>query len=169
MPDDQQPPWRALQRLERATLAQEGIAVRAVRSNAMLENFRAIYGGSPQAIREATQRANYGWHNSPTPEIVRPPGLSHNVAHVDRSEPPLTPRRVTFPMFEIASNPTINLSEIRNRRFDLIDGERHRPAKVPAVERLLEGLIATFTQPRYKPPPPRPELPRRSRWEVLAA
>lgn len=31
------------------------------------------------------------------------------------------PRRVQFPLFEIASNPEIPLSQIRERRFDLID------------------------------------------------
>lgn len=30
------------------------------------------------------------------------------------------PRRVQFPLFEIASNPTIPLQEVRERRFDLI-------------------------------------------------
>jgi len=31
------------------------------------------------------------------------------------------PRRVTFPLFEIASNPEIPLTQIKERRFDLID------------------------------------------------
>ena len=113
-------------------------------------------------------RANYGWHNGPP--IVRPTPPPHNTPHLDRSEPSYLPiRRVVFPLFEIASNPTISLSAIRERRFDLINGERHRPAKVPEIERLLKGLVLAFRRPRYTPPPPHPELPRRSRWEVLAA
>jgi len=110
-------------------------------------------------------RQNYGWRRGPE-RIVRPTPLPHNTPHVDRSEPL---RRVTFPTFEIASNPTISLSEIRNRRFDLIDGERRRPRVVPEIQRLLEGLVVAFRQPKVEPLPPRPELPRRSRYEVLAA
>ena len=34
-----------------------------------------------------------------------------------------TPRRVTVPLFEISSNPQIPFSEIRERRFNLIDRE----------------------------------------------
>lgn len=43
-------------------------------------------------------------------------------------------RRVTVPMFELASNPTINVDEIRSRRFDLL---RHDP--VPAIIEFLLG------------------------------
>lgn len=38
-----------------------------------------------------------------------------------RINPILQPRRVEFPLFEIASNPTISLSAIQARRFDIID------------------------------------------------
>ena len=31
------------------------------------------------------------------------------------------PRRVTFPLFEIASNPEIPLTQVKERRFDLIE------------------------------------------------
>ena len=149
MPNDQQPPWRALRRLHSESRG-EGIVSRVTRSTAMAESFRA----------------NYGWHNNPP--IVRPTPLPHNTPHLDRSEPSYLPiRRVEFPLFEIASSPTISLAAIRERRFDLIDGERHQPAKVPEIERLLKGLVQAFRRPRYVPPP-RPELPRRSRWEVLA-
>ena len=34
------------------------------------------------------------------------------------------PRRVLFPLFQIASNPEIPLTQIKERRFDLID--RHQ-------------------------------------------
>jgi hypothetical protein len=34
---------------------------------------------------------------------------------------PLKPQQIQFPLFEIASNPTIQLSEIKARRFSIID------------------------------------------------
>ncbi len=63
----------------------------------------------------------YGWHVVPSRQPLPP---SHNspfieaswvTAPVDR----LPVRRVQVPEFEITSNPTVRLSDIRNRRFNL--------------------------------------------------
>lgn len=142
-------------RVQRAPLFGEGLVSRTLRHSAMNESFRA----------------SYGWHNNPDPPLLRPPSASHHQPHIDRSVATTFPpvRRVEFPLFEISSNPTINLSAIRERRFDVFDRGDARPAMIPAVELLLRGLTQAFTQPQYITPPLPPELPRRSRYEVLAA
>ena len=54
--------------------------------------------------------------------------LAHRTAYlVSQGVPPenilaiTKPRRVIFPLFEIASNPEIPLTQIKERRFDLIE------------------------------------------------
>ena len=73
---------------------------------------------------------------------------------------PLRPDRVRMPLFEIASNPTISLAEVRSRRFGLID----RPPMPASVLRLL----AAITKAKVRPEPYGP-IRRRSRYEILAA
>ena len=63
------------------------------------------------------------------------------------------PKRVLFPLFEIASNPEIQLTEIKQRRFDLIERAQDLArAQIQAAELFLGGpytlpfwTIAVFT------------------------
>ncbi len=137
----------------------EEIVARTLRHNGTRENFRA----------------NYGWYNgSPTGRLPLPPAVQHHTPpHTDRTDV-LPIRRVTFPsirrvtspLFEIASNPTINLSAIRDRRFSLTDRDIE---PLPSVDRIMRGLAKTFGRSPPVPPPLPPELPRRSRYERLVA
>ena len=118
--------------------------------------------------------SNYGWRNEPTLQPLN--GRVHTAVAFDRvlgleeirelsqHPPSLSPDRVRMPLFEIASNPTISLAEVRNRRFSLID----RPPMPAAIVQLLAVLTRTKRVPE---PPPEPLGPirRRSRYEVLAA
>lgn len=61
-------------------------------------------------------------------DFPQPFSVSENVG-IAVFNPRAVPREVTLPEFEIASNPTVRLSEIRQRRFDLID-------RTPQVETL---------------------------------
>jgi hypothetical protein len=84
---------------------------------------------------------------------------------------PITPRRVTMPLFEIQSNPQFNLSDIRNRRFDIID--RTAQGIMEEEDRRIFEAIDDPTVPQNKPSPPKapkkkpPEevIVRRSRLE----
>jgi hypothetical protein len=58
------------------------------------------------------------------------------------------PRRVTFPLFEIASNPEIPLTQVKERRFDLIERSQDlAKAEIQAEEdsRVFEVLDAVAT------------------------
>src|SRR5574343_403042 len=60
----------------------------------------------------------------------------------------IKPRRVLFPLFEIASNPEIPLTQIQERRFDLIDRAQDlAKAQIQAEEdtRVFEVLDAVAT------------------------
>lgn len=45
--------------------------------------------------------------------------------------------RITVPLFEIASNPTISISSIKQRRFNLMN----RDVVEPTVERIIDDLL----------------------------
>lgn len=49
----------------------------------------------------------------------------------------ITGNRVTFPLFEIVSNPTINITQVKQRRFNLVD----RDLGEPTVERIIDDLL----------------------------
>ena len=83
---------------------------------------------------------------------------------VDRAS--ILPRRVTVPTFELASNPTINLNEIRQRRFNLIDHTPPPPAHPIIAAVLRKKLGPKPTLHRDEPPPPAQRL---TRWERLRA
>lgn len=51
-------------------------------------------------------------------EMVREEVEGHSLSHLFRIP---EARRVQFPLFEIASNPTLPLTQIRERRFNLIE------------------------------------------------
>jgi hypothetical protein len=60
----------------------------------------------------------------------------------------LKPHRVIFPLFEIASNPTSPLTQIKERRFELIARRQAILAPIQAEEnlnqltrRVLEGIL----------------------------
>jgi hypothetical protein len=78
---------------------------------------------------------------------------------------PVTPERVQVPEFEIVSNPTIPLSEIRNRRFNLVDREQPRfmeaswVANPVDLNTLIQRKETSFTNV------PRPYCP--TFWERL--
>jgi hypothetical protein len=90
--------------------------------------------------------------------------LSHAEVRQLHEQGPPSPGRVVFPQFEIASNPTISLAEIRNRRFNLVD----RPPMPAAILQLLATLTEVGMVPEPIPEPHGP-IRRRSRYEVLAA
>jgi len=69
-------------------------------------------------------------------------------------------RRLQFPEFELASNPTIHLDEVRSRRFDIINRSPHDPH----VWLLLEALLRAKVQ---ETAPIRPPGPPRTVWEAL--
>lgn len=78
------------------------------------------------ARRDAS--GEYGWHAEPTRHLPRQPP-PHGPTYLEPSHVynPAVPtarvpaERVQMPEFEIASNPTIRLSEVRERRFNLVD------------------------------------------------
>jgi len=45
--------------------------------------------------------------------------------------------RITVPQFEIVSNPTISIANIKQRRFTLID----RDAIEPSIERIIDDVL----------------------------
>jgi hypothetical protein len=71
-------------------------------------------------------------------------------------------RRVQVPEFEIQSNPTINIGDIRTRRFDLIS----RQHLEPAVQRILDAVVRAKSAPKPKPFKQSSGSPR-SVWEAL--
>ena len=85
----------------------------------------------------------------------------YNPAAVQR----LVARRVEFPEFELQDNPSINIGEIRNRRFNIIDraAESSRQSIQAAEDqRIFEALDAMTDQPFTDRPirglPPQPPL-----------
>jgi hypothetical protein len=96
---------------------------------------------------------------------------------------PLTPRRVALPTFELQNNPQINLADIRNRRFDVLEGSRGATVNQIQGEvdrQIFEALEASqgvtsmgtpFTNrpiQGFKPKPPEPEdFLRRTRFEKI--
>jgi hypothetical protein len=76
---------------------------------------------------------------------------------------PRAVRRVVVPEFELSSNPTIRIDEVRQRRFDLID--RTHPVD-PAAKRILDALIAKKRSQSWTPVTRIPGPPR-SVWEAL--
>jgi len=84
------------------------------------------------------------------------------------------PKRVLFPLFEIASNPEIQLTEIKNRRFDLIERSVDlAKAEIQAEEdrkvfAVMDALSANPTNPN----PSISSFPRWSRrrcWQTCNA
>jgi hypothetical protein len=84
--------------------------------------------------------------------------------------------RVTVPTFEIQSNPQINIGDIRERRFDLID-RSVQSIQEEEDRQILAALEGTFTNQTQPPLIPRPEVPtpepvketfiRRTRFERI--
>jgi len=56
--------------------------------------------------------------------------------------------RIQFPEFEILSSPSIDISEIRSRRFNVIDRGGYLE---PAVQRILDAVIRAKSAPEPKP------------------
>jgi hypothetical protein len=65
--------------------------------------------------------------------------------------------RVTVPTFELQSNPQINIGDIRERRFDIIDRSVHSIQEEEDRE-ILAALEGTFTNQPRPPMIPRPEV-----------
>lgn len=70
-------------------------------------------------------------------------------------------QRLQIPEFELASNPTIRLDDVRRRRFDLID----RTPQDPHVWKLLDALLRAKIQ--KSDVPIRPPGASRTMWEAL--
>jgi len=71
--------------------------------------------------------------------IVR--GIAELPAHPTAQ---LQPRRVQMPMFELHSNPTINLQEIRHRRFNIID--RTEPPDPPDEDDTRRAMLRVLSE-----------------------
>lgn len=81
---------------------------------------------------------------------------------------PILARRVEVPMFEILSNPTVRLSEVRSRRFNIID--RSSVASIQEAEdaeifRILEDVGRKAAETPVEPP--LPEVYRPTIWERI--
>lgn len=97
------------------------------------------------------------------PEPPAPPPVVLNPCSEIPLEGYLTPRRVVFPLFEIVSNPTIPLTAIRERRFDLIERSQELSrATIQASEdeRIFEVLdsLAEHSDPDLTWWPPHSEV-----------
>jgi hypothetical protein len=85
-------------------------------------------------------------------------------------------RRVDLPMFELQSNPQINLDEVRTRRFDLFD-RSVRSIQEQMDQEILDALEGTFTNQRAPmisrsveapvPEPVKENFIRRTRFERI--
>jgi hypothetical protein len=71
-------------------------------------------------------------------------------------------RRLAIPEFELHSNPTINIDEVRSRRFNLLDHGQMDPA----VQRILEAVVRAKAAPVLQPLRRTPGNPR-TVWEAL--
>lgn len=61
----------------------------------------------------------------------------------------IKPRRIVFPLFEIASNPTIPLTQIKERRFDLItrwQGDSQEDLDEMRVRNILQEIVKTLEE-----------------------
>jgi len=99
------------------------------------------------------------WLNidGPTPNWV------NNAADPTAVVPGIRGERVRVPEFEMTANPTVRISDVRTRRFDLIDRYSDHDTSHQDYSQNM---------PRITPeiPPPRPELPRPycpTAWEKI--
>lgn len=148
--------------------------------NANGDNFRPVTLAAMQAMYETfdhqdlqpSPRAIY--HHARAidrpaadPEPTPNPDRIGFTVHERMGMPIINPRavrRVTMPEFEIATNPTIRIDEIRNRRFDLID----RNYDHPFILALLAYRLKKMASEQFQPPAPREATgPKRTVWERL--
>jgi hypothetical protein len=78
----------------------------------------------------------------------------------------MLPRRVTVPEFELASNPTVSLNAIRERRFDLY-GDRMGMPPHPIIAAILRKKLGPKPELHRDEPPPLAQ--RLTCWERLRA
>lgn len=79
-------------------------------------------------------------------------------------------RRVEVPTFEMLSNPTIRISEVRQRRFDIIDRATVQVHDISFVSNPLDPMTAIVSNPLDPTTAIKPDAPPvvgRSVWQLL--
>lgn len=80
-----------------------------------------VWAGRPEPVGPMPPRRDLIIGESPWPPIDGPTPNWVNAADPNAVVPHIRAERVIFPTFEMAANPTVPLTEIRARRFDIIE------------------------------------------------